>query len=313
MTVVAALLFYVVAVLAAGPSALKRLTASGSAPHLAIAAWVTAIVSVIGSFTAAVGLLIVEAAGHWGEPDEFLASCVQRLQAILFGHAGVPAQVVANLTVAAVLAMVAWVGVRLVRSLRRMREQTFAHAEAVRMVGRTVEGGVVIVDVDEPAAYCVAGRPPAIVVTTAVLDTLDPGQLAAVLAHERAHLDGRHAYVIAALRSLAAMFPRLALFGESAVHVSGLLEMCADDVAARRHGRGPLLTGLLKLTGAGPAHALAAASVAVLARAQRLTCRQDRFTRTCTSIALAGTIGAMVAVPTGVATLAYLGMLLCFA
>ena len=44
----------------------------------------------------------------------------------------------------------------------------------------------------EPAAYCVSGRPPAIVVTTAALGALDDRQLDAVVAHERAHLAGHH-------------------------------------------------------------------------------------------------------------------------
>ncbi len=313
MIVAAALLFYVVVVFVAGPALLHKLTADGTAPRLAIAAWLTAIVSVIGSFTAAMGLLIIEAAGHWGKPDELLASCIERLQALLLGHGGVIAQILANVIVAAALSTMFWTSVRIVGSLRRMREQTFAHADAVRLVGRPAQDGVIVVQADEPAAYCVAGRPPAIVVTTAVLATLDARQLAAVLAHERAHLDGRHAHVVAALRSLTAFLPHVALFSLGAARVTALLEMCADDVAARRHGRQPLLAGLLALTGANPSHALGAASVAVLTRAQRLTNTQGALTRMRAYVTLAGAVGALAAVPLGVGALGCTGVLLCFA
>ena len=43
----------------------------------------------------------------------------------------------------------------------------------------------------QPAAYCVPGRPATIVLTSGALAVLDPAQLTAVLAHERAHLAGR--------------------------------------------------------------------------------------------------------------------------
>ena len=39
------------------------------------------------------------------------------------------------------------------------------------------------------------------------------------------------------LRSLAAVFPRLGLMVVGAQQVSALLEMCADETAARRHSR----------------------------------------------------------------------------
>jgi Zn-dependent protease with chaperone function len=105
----------------------------------------------------------------------------------------------------------------------------------------------VVLDAAEPAAYCVAGRPRAIVITRGALASLDDQQLAAVLAHERAHMTGHHAQLVAVLRGLAATFPSVGLFGEAAQQVSRLLEMCADDTAARQHGPAPLLAGLLTL------------------------------------------------------------------
>ena len=61
------------------------------------------------------------------------------------------------------------------------------------MIGTaTTEPNVMVVQAERPAAYCVAGRPHAIVVTIAALQSLDRSELAAVLAHEKAHIKGRH-------------------------------------------------------------------------------------------------------------------------
>lgn len=314
MTVAAALLLYVVVVVTAGPTLLLRITADGGAPRLAIAAWLTAVVTVLGCSIAAMALLLIEAAGHWDSPDALLASCLQRLRAILIGHCGWPAQVVATAAVALAFGTLIAISVRVGRALARMRAHTHAHADAVRLVGRSDGGDVVIINAAEPAAYCVAGRPPAIVVTSAAMAVLDRSQLAAVVAHERAHLDGRHAYVVAAVRGLAAALPRIELFVSAATQVCSLLEMCADDAAARRHGHQPLLAGLLTLSGAvAPAHSLAAGTIAVLVRAERLTAPQTGLAQIRTRLMLSGTVAAMAATPLAIVTLSLSGALICFA
>ena len=74
MTIAAAvlLLLCAVVVLMAGPRCLPRITASGDAPRLGVAVWLTAVVTVLGCSMAAVTLLVVETASHWGGPDERL-------------------------------------------------------------------------------------------------------------------------------------------------------------------------------------------------------------------------------------------------
>jgi uncharacterized membrane protein len=214
------------------------------------------------------------------------------------GGAGIAPRIMLIVIALAVMLVAAITGVRLVRAALRLRARAHDHAQAVRLVGyRTGEADVVMVEAAKPAAYSVAGRPPAIVVTSAARAALDDCQLAAVLAHERAHLTGHHALIVAALRSLAAVFPRLSLMTDGAQQVSGLLEMCADDAAARRHSRRALLSGLITLVAAAPNEALAAADVAVLARAERLATPPHESAKVKTRAALAGVIGAMVAAP----------------
>lgn len=57
----------------------------------------------------------------------------------------------------------------------------------------------------EPAAYCVAGRYPTVILTTGALRALDPDQLDAVLAHERAHLAGHHHRLLALTPAMVAL------------------------------------------------------------------------------------------------------------
>lgn len=160
------------------------------------------------------------------------------------------------------------------RWLRRNRERTRAHAEAARITGRALSAvsGAVVLDVPELAAYCVPGRPPAIVLTRGALAVLDREQVAAVIAHEKAHLAGGHHLLVALTRGLAAAFPAVPLFTRGAAEVARLTEMCADDTAARASGRNVLVTALLAIgTGtATPPFALAATAGNLTARVQRL-------------------------------------------
>jgi Zn-dependent protease with chaperone function len=157
----------------------------------------------------------------------------------------------------------------------------------------------------------VSGKPAVIVVTTAALAALDDGQLRAVLAHERAHLAGHHPHVVAVVRGLATVFPNLTLMTEGAKQVSRLLEMCADDAAARRHGRRALLSGLVALSGTAPAAALGAADVAVVARAERLSTPWTYLARARTRAALTSTVTLMAAGPLITVALAASGVLMC--
>jgi Zn-dependent protease with chaperone function len=306
------LLLYSLAVLLAVPSVLRALTSQGHVPRLGVAAWVTAIASVVASWLAAVAMVIFEVIDHWHYPQLFVASCLNRLHVVISGQAGLASQIMLVGIAAPMTAAAAIGSAQLVRTVVRMRARAHDHARAVRLVGHhTDEGSVVVVDAAQPAAYCVSGRPPAIVVTSAALAALDDRQLAAVVAHERAHLSGHHSLIVTGLRGLAAVAPRLALFTEGLQHVSRLLEMCADDAAARRHGRRALLSGLVTLCRAAPAEALAAADLAVLARAERLAAAPEDPTTARARAALASVVALLAAGPLITAALAASGAFMC--
>ncbi|MCH9728553.1 MAG: M56 family metallopeptidase [Actinomycetia bacterium] len=313
MIIAACLLLYSLLVVVAGPPLLRRLTRGGQAPRLGVAAWLAAISTALISTAAAVVAVGAQVIGQWNHRQYLIVSCVAQLRVIATGQVGpLPRIALLGLGLAAAVAM-GVAAARLARTFAGMRRRSHDHAEAVHLVGRrTSTPDVRVLDADKPAAYCVSGRPPAIVVTSAAMAALDEHQLGAVVAHERAHLAGRHPHIVAILRGLATAFPRLALITEGAEDVSRLLEMCADDVAARRHGRETLLTGLLAMSGAVPAGALGAAEVAVLERAERLTgSRADQMIHTRRTAALTSMVMMTAAGPLIIAALAASGVLMC--
>jgi Zn-dependent protease with chaperone function/uncharacterized membrane protein len=298
ISVVVGLLVYSTAMLVAAPPLLRALTCSGNAPRLGVVTWLSAIGTVIGSWLATAVMVVIEVITHWTHPRTVAATCLARLQHTISGDAGIAPQITLVVIAAAVTVAAGMTGVRLTRAVLGMRGRAHEHARAVRLVGhRTAQSDVVVVEADKAAAYCVAGRPPAIVVTSAARAALDDRQLAAVLAHERAHLAGHHALIVRALRALAAVFPRLSLITEGTQQVSRLLEMCADDVAARRHSTRALLSGLITLCTAAPAEALGAADLAVLARAERLARPPKESVKAKARIALTSVMAIMAAAP----------------
>jgi beta-lactamase regulating signal transducer with metallopeptidase domain len=97
--------------------------------------------------------------------------------------------------------------------------------------------------------------------------------LAAALAHERAHLAQRHHLVLAWAAGLARAFPRVGLFGQAQAESQRLVELLAEEVAARGVDRLTLAEALLALAGSSPrlpATALGAGGSTAATRVRRL-------------------------------------------
>ncbi|MBP2452359.1 M56 family metallopeptidase [Mycolicibacterium lutetiense] len=310
MSVAACLLIFSMVMVALGPKALGFLTRGGSAPRFGIVAWLTAIGSVLATGIAIPALVALEVLSHGSQHGSLLTSCMQLLCDLAAGRAGGAAQLGLLTAALALIVAVIGLGVKLLHTILRLRAHADTHAQAARLVGRpTDQPHVYIVDAEQRTAYCVAGNPPAIVVTSSAVAALDPRELAAVLAHERAHLDGHHATIVTVLRSLAMVLPRVALMTRAATDVTRLLEMCADDAAARRYGQRTLLAGLLALAGAAPAEALGAADVALLSRAERLARPPASGKRLGARVGLAGATTLIALAPMGTFALGASGLL----
>lgn len=125
--------------------------------------------------------------------------------------------------------------------------------------------GALVVDHPAAAAYCVPGLRSKIVISAGALDLLDQAELAAVLAHERAHLRERHDLVLLPFTALLRPFRWSAAARAAHAAVAMLVEMLADDQALRHRpvAARELATALLRVGAAGggwaPAGGLAAA------------------------------------------------------
>ncbi|NRQ39909.1 M56 family metallopeptidase [Nonomuraea sp. NN258] len=276
MTVAVILALYCVAAAVLLPRALRRAAWADRAPRLAIAMWQAASASVIVSallsaFVAAVPASVV---GH-GLAGLFAACAALLGDGVTWSATGT----LAGLAVAGLLTVrLTWVSAAVLLGARGARRR---HAEALSLLGRhDGELGAVVVDYDERLAYCLPGRNGHAVITTGALRSLAPEQVAAVLAHEQAHLRGRHHLVLAAAETLASAFPRVPLFARARTEITRLVELLADDLAARRHPRVHIAAALVGLaTGRVPAFALGAGGETALARVRRMLSPQPPLGR----------------------------------
>jgi Zn-dependent protease with chaperone function len=208
--------------------------------------------------------------------------------------------VAGGLLAAAVAGRVAWAYGSVLAGARRRRS---VHDDVLAVIARPGPAADVrIIDGDRPAVYCLPGRR-RIVLTTGALTRLDDRELAAVLAHERAHLSGRHHIVLALAAALQRAFPFARIFRLAARQVAYLVEIAADDAAVRRAPRLTVASALLAVATAGvPAGALGAGGSAAAQRIQRLINpppQPSRAARAVTYAALTATAAPAAAVLVG--------------
>jgi hypothetical protein len=92
-----------------------------------------------------------------------------------------------------------------------------------------------------------------------------------VLAHERAHLAGRHHWLLAMARIGREVLPFLPLMRDAEEQVARLVELHADDAATRARDPRLLATALVVLANAAsPASALGAGAIDSVQRIHRL-------------------------------------------
>lgn len=103
-----------------------------------------------------------------------------------------------------------------------------------------------VLPVEHPLAYCLpAMNQPITVVSRGLLDELSPRQLAAVLAHESAHLTQRHDLLRLAFQAWHKAAPWFPATRAAVNEVTELTEIMADDAALSQHGRTDLTTALV--------------------------------------------------------------------
>lgn len=112
--------------------------------------------------------------------------------------------------------------------------------------------GVQLLDHAAPVAYGVPGWHTRLVLTVGLVDLLSGRQLAAVVAHERAHLRAHHDLLLLPFQAWSAALGRLPGVNAARAAVAALAEMHADDAAARAVDPGTVASALATVVLAAP-------------------------------------------------------------
>ncbi|OIK23906.1 M56 family metallopeptidase [Streptomyces malaysiense] len=146
-----------------------------------------------------------------------------------------------------------WSAAMLVREVarsgaRRRARRAELLLRAPLLPGEEPGGGrLVVLEDSRSDAWWLAGATPRLVVTTAALRRLEERQLDALLAHERGHARARHDWLLHCSAALAEGFPQVPVFAAFRDEMHRLVELAADDTAARRFGRLTTALALVEL------------------------------------------------------------------
>lgn len=268
------------------------------APLLGIAAWYAALSTVLTAIVVVgFGILLPSSS-----PAPIVCDVLLWCFHAMAGSPGLGVKVIAYAFAGAVLGALGTCLVRAARAGAVQRRGRRRHAEMLTLVGRPDRrlGGTVI-DHPDPAAYVFPGRRCRLVVTSGALARLSDVQLAAVVAHEHAHVDGRHQVLLDTVRLLRLALPRMAVMTRVEQQIARLVELRADDVAARRHTRGDLADALVAMAtrpgrGLVPQDVVAGTGGDALERLHRLL-EPPRPLRGTTTAGIAVTVATIPLVP----------------
>jgi hypothetical protein len=283
---------YALLVGAAAPYALVRARWAHRAPRLAVLAWQGLMVTfVVTTALSVYHLVLAEQHVHNGLAG-LLSACGVLPGATTGGS--VPSTGDAAVLLGPVLIVLLPVGwfLRMTWLTRRAQRR---HLDMLAVVGSPApQYGATLVDHDTPAVYCLPGRSRRVVMTRGAVKALTGEQLRAVLAHERAHIAGRHHLLHAATEAFERAFPKLPLARLAREQTALLLEMIADDRALRGHSREVLASAMCQVAaGNVPQSALGAGGPSVLIRLRRVLTPQAAPRRS----TWLGVVGGSLVVP----------------
>lgn len=158
----------------------------------------------------------------------------------------VPGGVVTALATIASLGVLIHLLVRTHDVDRRIRTARDEHRQLVDLVGRHEGEHTRVLKSEQVAAYCVPGSRSRLVITDA-LTALPSDQLAAVVAHEEAHLRERHDLVLEFFTVLHTATPRFMRTDAALTEVALLIEIIADRAAWQEVGEVSLARAILSL------------------------------------------------------------------
>lgn len=283
MTLVAALVIYAVITAVLAPAVLGRATWLSRSPRLGVMAWQAALAAVLSALVLLLVVAALPTSTLTFDVNHLLHACVVRLTE-LYERGGLGmTQVLAAAIGFGTAVRLCWVLLVQLWEIRRQRSKQRMLLEL--LAGDPQSDGVLLLPAKVPLAYCVPGAGGRIVLTTAAADALSPEQRDAVVAHERAHLRGRHDLVRLGADVAAAAAPWIPFFRHTQRSTARYIEMIADDAAVRLAGRAPVADALVRIEATRRAGALAASGTATTERVRRLLDEdQDAPSRTRQSV-----------------------------
>ncbi len=210
---IAGLLLLCAAVLISAPFALVRITRLRRSPRAALFVWQALAVSAVLCLLTATPIALLRPRPFTGPMDSFI------LATATVASVGVLLRLLAN-------------GHSIGRRIRALRAE---HRDLVDLVGRH-EGHTRVLPSAKLSAYCVPGSGARLVITEAALTSLPDEQLAAVVAHEQAHLRERHDLILEFFTVLHASVPTVLRADGALREVALLVEILADRAAREQVG-----------------------------------------------------------------------------
>ena len=290
MLVVAALVLVALVLAGAAPRVMARRTGFRRSPRPALVVWQCVSLAAVLAALAA-GPAVVPATAGSGSGRAVVGGLALALSA-------------------GMLLRLLWSGHRVGTRLRAVRRE---HRELVDLLGLPEDAADQVTDGDgsvrvlahpTPTAYCLPGLRHRVVLTRGALESLPPDQLAAVLAHERAHLRARHDLVLEFFTVLHRAVPPRLRSEAALAEVRLLVEVLADRAALRVAGVTPVARALVTLArGRHPEAALAAGGGTAMARMELLAAaeRPARWL----SAGMYAFAAAVLAVPVALTALAF--------
>ncbi len=229
------------------PLVLPRLWPTGRAPRCKSAVLLLLAISLPLSAIAATSALGVTLMDALSRADTAMDDCANQLPVNVESPLG---PVLGGIGIAVASAVVLRIAYCLLTAYLAARLKSRLHAATLGLCGhtdRSLGTIVVVIEHARPACYCLPGRRGRIVVTSEAIRLLSTKQLGAVLAHERAHQRGRHHLLLGLSAALRRAFPWLRMLIYTEHELRALIELIADDAAAREYDRPTVASALTVL------------------------------------------------------------------
>ncbi|NEK93394.1 M56 family metallopeptidase [Modestobacter muralis] len=216
-------------------------------PTILLVGWLVLSIGLVVSTLAMIGLLALPMDQHQSSGlFQLVGGC---WTAVTKGTLPAWQQTVAGISLIMAAAIVVRLGKAVASRVRSVRRHA-PHVEQLRLLAMSSSAGEPLwVPGRRAMALSIGGRPGVIIASDGLRAQLPPAAVAATLEHERAHLRGHHHALVTVAETLAAALPWCPLLRAAPAATRDLVELAADDQAARRCGPEAVQVALHRMTG----------------------------------------------------------------